>query len=75
MSFPDHSFDGRVERDLDALEPVALELAPQQLAQRLVEIGDRGVQRNVDDEGHAGRPYPLRKLRWEEIVAAVTMRR
>jgi hypothetical protein len=43
---------GRVERDADALEAVAAELAAQQLAQRLVEVGDRRVERDVDDEGH-----------------------
>jgi hypothetical protein len=41
-----------VEGDLDALEPVALELATEERAQCLVEIGQRGVQGYVNDGRH-----------------------
>jgi len=41
-----------VERDLDALEPVALELATDERAQCLVEIRQRGVQGYVNDGRH-----------------------
>ena len=57
----------RVEGDVDALEAVALELAPQQRPQCLVEVRDRGVQRYVDDQRHASRPYPSAGPAWEML--------
>ena len=40
----------RVERDLDALEAVALELALEHAAQRLVEVGEHRVERHLDGQ-------------------------
>ena len=44
-----------VERDVHALEAVALELVAQQVAQRLVEVRQHRVQRHVDGQ-HVGHP-------------------
>src|SRR4051794_26649978 len=43
----------RVERDLDTLEAVALEILAQQRAQGLVEVGQHGVERHVDGQQHS----------------------
>jgi hypothetical protein len=47
---------GRVERHLDAVEAVPAELALEEHAQRLVQVGEHRVQRNVNDQRHPSRP-------------------